>query len=256
MTPASPSSKQLRWRGTTSIGDGWAQFQGDAGDSAGHAHHAHQLVCGLDGPVALSIDGAGDVTSPAVLVASGQWHRLAPGPVAILFIEATSTLGRRLSLAYPTGYALLDAAEALALSQHWPVAGASMESLADLATVLGVPPEKRGRSRPAAQRVRQLVEELPTRAQLPTSIDEIAAEVALSVPHFRRHLSAVVGLPYGAFLRWLRLRRALELAARGATLTNAAHESGFADASHLTRTMHDHFGVAPSEVLEALRAGR
>ena len=256
MTQTRPPMKPLRWRGTTWIGDGWAQYQGDAGDSTRHAHHAHQLVCGLNGPVAVWIDGAGDVTAPAVLVASGRSHRLAPGPVAILFIEATSTLGRRLSLACPTGYALLDASEALALSQHWPVAGASVGSLADLATVLGVPPEKRRQSKPATQRVRQLVEELPKRAQLPTSIDGIAAEVALSVPHFRRHLSAVVGLPYGAFLRWLRLRRALELAALGATLTKAAHESGFADASHLTRTMHDHFGVAPSEVLEALRAGR
>lgn len=248
--------KPLRWRGSTSIGDGWAQYQGDAGDSTRHAHHAHQLVCGLEGPVTLWVDGAGDVTSPAVLVASGRSHRLAPGPVAILFVEATSGLGRRMSLACTDGPVLLDGRQALALRRRWPGAGAGVESLAGIATLLGAPPDVRRRHRPAAQRVRQLVAQMPGRDTLPESINELAAEVALSVSHFRRHLSSAVGLPYGPYLRWLRLRRALELAAKGSTLTRAAHESGFADASHLTRTMHEHFGVAPSDVLQALRAGR
>jgi AraC-like DNA-binding protein len=248
--------KPSRWRGTTSIGAGWAQYLGDAGDSTCHAHHAHQVVCGLEGPVTLWVDGPGEVTAPAVLVASGRSHRLAPGPVALLFVEATSVPGRRLSLACPDGYRLLDGPQALDLSQCWPGTGSSVESLAQIATFLGAPSEYRRLRRPAAQRVRQLLEGLPTRDKLPESIDELAAEVALSVSHFRRHLSSAVGLPYGPYLRWLRLQRALELAARGATLTRAAHESGFADASHLTRTMHEHFGVAPSDVLEALRAER
>jgi AraC-like DNA-binding protein len=251
-----PPVGPLRWRGTTWIGDGWAQYRGDAGDSTRHAHHAHQLVCGLEGPVALWVDGAGDFTSPAVLIASGKPHRLAPGPVAVLFVDAASVLGRRLALACPDGYLLLDASQAFALNRHWPNDGASVESLAELATQLGAPPEPRRRHKSSARRVRDLVQQIPRRDQLPESLDALAAEVSLSPAHFRRHLSAVVGLPYGAYVRWLRLRRALELAARGETLTRAAHESGFADASHLTRTMREHFGVAPSDVLEALRAGR
>ncbi|MAL03739.1 MAG: AraC family transcriptional regulator, partial [Arenimonas sp.] len=38
-------------------------------------------------------------------------------------------------------------------------------------------------------------------------------------------------------------------------LTRAAQDAGFADAAHLTRTMQRHFGVAPSDVIQALRQG-
>ena len=255
MTPTDPL-RPRRWHGTTWIGDGWAQYEGEAGDSTPHAHLAHQLVCGRDGSVQLWVDGVGEVHAPAVFVASGRSHRLAPGPVAILFVEATSTVGRQFTHACTTGYVLLNEAKAAAVRDQWPEAGASLESLAGLASVLGALPDARRVRRPATQRVRQLIEALPHRTPVPTSIDSLAAETSLSVAHFRRHLSTAVGLPCGAYLRWLRLRRALTLAARGATLTQAAHDSGFADASHLTRTMHAHFGVAPSDVLASLRAPR
>ena len=55
------------------------------------------------------------------------------------------------------------------------------------------------------------------------------------------------------YLRWLRLARALEGASRGAGLTAAALDAGFADAAHFSRTMRRHFGVTPSSILAALR---
>jgi AraC-like DNA-binding protein len=55
------------------------------------------------------------------------------------------------------------------------------------------------------------------------------------------------------YLRWLRLARALQAAARGLSLTDAAHEAGFADAAHFTRTMRRHFGVTPGSMLRSLR---
>jgi AraC-like DNA-binding protein len=60
-------------------------------------------------------------------------------------------------------------------------------------------------------------------------------------------------MPLRPYLRWLRLRQALELAAGGTSLTQAAQDAGFSDAAHLTRTMRRHFGVAPSNVVRALR---
>jgi AraC-like DNA-binding protein len=49
------------------------------------------------------------------------------------------------------------------------------------------------------------------------------------------------------------LARALQAAARGLSLTDAAHEAGFADAAHFTRTMRRHFGVTPGSMLRSLR---
>jgi len=43
---------------------------------------------------------------------------------------------------------------------------------------------------------------------------------------------------------WLRLMRAVERFAAGASLTDAAHEAGFADSAHLSRTFRRMFGIA------------
>jgi AraC-like DNA-binding protein len=39
------------------------------------------------------------------------------------------------------------------------------------------------------------------------------------------------------------------LVSRGATLSRAAHDAGFSDAAHLTRTFYQMFGIAPSAML-------
>ena len=50
---------------------------------------------------------------------------------------------------------------------------------------------------------------------------------------------------------WLRLRRAVELLASAGSLTEAAHDAGFSDSAHLSRTFRKMFGVKPSLLLAA-----
>jgi len=94
---------------------------------------------------------------------------------------------------------------------------------------------------------------LPYRPHLDGSVQRLAAEVALSPSRFSHRMRALVGMPVRPYLRWLRLRRAFTLAANGASLTQAPQDAGFADAAHLTRTVRRHFGVAPSDILDARR---
>ena len=51
------------------------------------------------------------------------------------------------------------------------------------------------------------------------------------------------GLPFRTWVLWLRIQRAVELYAAGASLTVAAHEAGFADSAHLSRTFRRTFGL-------------
>jgi AraC-like DNA-binding protein len=61
---------------------------------------------------------------------------------------------------------------------------------------------------------------------------------------------AGTGLPLRRYALLLRLRAALAVALRGATLTEAAHAAGFSDSAHLSRTFREHFGLPPRFLFE------
>ncbi|MGI8814985.1 MAG: helix-turn-helix domain-containing protein [Pseudonocardia sp.] len=55
-------------------------------------------------------------------------------------------------------------------------------------------------------------------------------------------------MSFPAYLRWTRLRRAVEGLRAGGNLTDAAHAGGFTDSAHLNRVCHEMFGLAPSAI--------
>jgi AraC-like DNA-binding protein len=62
-----------------------------------------------------------------------------------------------------------------------------------------------------------------------------------------------VGINTRSYLRWRRLRRAVASIERGASLTQAAMDGGFADGAHFSRVFQAQFGMAPSQALSAIR---
>jgi transcriptional regulator GlxA family with amidase domain len=55
-----------------------------------------------------------------------------------------------------------------------------------------------------------------------------------------------IGIPLRPYLAWLRVQRAAMVIVNGASMGEAAHAAGFADAAHMTRTFTRMLGVAPS----------
>lgn len=77
-------------------------------------------------------------------------------------------------------------------------------------------------------------------------LHDLAREVHLSESRLTHVFSAELGLPFRAYVRWLRVQRAVELLAAGHSLTEVAHRAGFADSAHLTRVCRRMFGAPPS----------
>jgi AraC-like DNA-binding protein len=76
-----------------------------------------------------------------------------------------------------------------------------------------------------------------------------AAEVAhLSESRFRHLFVAETGSSFRAYVLWLRINVAIEAVMAGASWTEAAHEAGFADSAHLSRTHKRMFGIEPTSV--------
>ncbi|MEX1362470.1 MAG: helix-turn-helix domain-containing protein [Nannocystaceae bacterium] len=81
------------------------------------------------------------------------------------------------------------------------------------------------------------------------SVAVTAARLDLSASRLTHLVSETLGAPPRAWKAWFKLVRAIQLALRGANLTQAAHLAGFADSAHLTRTCKQLTGVRPAKMI-------
>lgn len=249
-------------RDSLQLGPGWAVYGGEAGDNSWHSHHALQLTLGLHHDVSVRLAGGLDVTARGVLIPPGQSHHLLERgtPILSVYLDGHSTLGRTLAAACADGLHCLDedtALAVLAMARSEPDGAAIGQALlAHWQSTLPAPTILPAAPAAAVARVRQVLDLLAGNTWHDIAIDlaSLAARAALSPSHFAQCLRAETGLPLRAYLRWQRLQRAVAAALAGATLTQAAHEAGFADAAHLTRTFRRHFGHAPSTIFANISA--
>lgn len=237
------------WIGTTLLHTWGGLFVGRGGETPYHSHNAFKLVLSLeDRPV--SVDGPrGQQRGPAVMVRANEHHRVRTfgATVAVLFVEPEGPVGRALS----------------ALERHggrWPaVSDGQRQQLSRLAeggsrlgleaayeglleTLSSDPPSFLPLDRRVQTTLRLLRAAEPERARTA----DLAGRVDLSPSRLAHLVHAELGLSVARYRRWRRLRKAAELIGLGATITDTAHECGFADSAHLSRTFVQMLGITPS----------
>lgn len=222
------------------IGQGWAVYVGPVAPGRLHRHQASQLAWCPTGTVKLE-GGWGMLEAPGHSLPAGVPHRLlAAQPVRMLFVDPGMTKGYSPPRAMP-GVSALSARQALALESElvsWlekPSSGAPDEH--------PLPPQH-GRWPVVLGWLEQSLETA-------IRVEDAAAAANLSPSHFMHWFRQASGLSFRAFVRWLRLQRAVRTLATGATLTEAAHLAGFADSAHLSRTFVTTFGVSPAPLRSA-----
>ncbi|PKV81884.1 AraC family transcriptional regulator [Nocardia fluminea] len=209
---------------------------GEVGITALHAHHTVQI---MKSESAFCIGDAQGVIArcQAVVIPPNTSHRVVEG-------AASATL---IHLAPEAAVAALLCPEPADVVDVWVRHGAMFSSgpIGMAAIVAGAVEPDRGAWHPA---VRRCTADLPgLLADGPVRLSELARRVRLSESRLAHLFSAEVGLPFRAYVRWLRMQHAMRLFAAGRTLTEAAHGAGFADSAHLNRVCHSMFGAAPSQ---------
>lgn len=225
-------------------------------DTGLHRHHAAQVCVGLDGPVRLRTrqDGSWDEHG-GFYVPPNQPHEFASAATltALVYVEAESAefLALKKSQGGIDGVVRLELdPAALAGLRRLAVACGSIEQAgAACLSVLGLD-RAQEQHRPLDPRISQSLTLI--RAQLDQTIRlaELAGAVNVSESWLAHRFTEQVGVPLRRYVLWQRLRRALEAALKGATLTEAAHAAGLSDSAHLSRTFRETFGVAPSFLFE------
>ena len=227
------------------------------GRSARHEHHAHQLALALDGEFWFRAERNGGWTRfEAAIVPSHRPHEfeLDGATMAHLFVEPESTEGRALSRQFgEPGISALpqatarEAADRLLDALRGNADADAMKTVARSAVALlagtTTPTEPAGDARLA-----RALAYIRSRVRAPIALADAAAVAALSPSRFRHLFVQETGTSFRAYLLWLRINVAIEAAMAGASWTEAAHEAGFADSSHLTRTHRRMFGIEPTAI--------
>ena len=172
----------------------------------------------------------------------------ATGLAAFLFVEPESGAGQALAASSIGGIAL-SALSGPALRPLLDRLAACFRANADDPEMIGLGREilaaLAGSAAPIAtdRRVRAMMAYAGDNLGNPLSLPLAASAACLSPSRARHLFVAETGLPFRTFVLWLRIKRAVEIFAAGASLTEAAHEAGFADSAHFSRTFRRNFGL-------------
>jgi AraC-like DNA-binding protein len=98
----------------------------------------------------------------------------------------------------------------------------------------------------ADERILRAVAHVRAHLGAPLTLDDVAEVACLSPSRFRHLFVEQTGMALRPYILWRRFLRVWELLGDGASLSTAAHEAGFADAAHLSRTSRAMFGFPPS----------
>lgn len=220
----------------------------EAADVHAHAHHAIQITFQLKGWFEIS---AGDalLLGPVAAVASDARHGFrASGAVAFLFIAPESSVGIALNriLFADQPWANVTSGELCTLREALCDCferGGSEEELRQLGKgIIDTLPAAEPRAMPDP-RVLGMIAYARQNLEHSVTLPDAAASIGLSSSRARHLFVAQTGLPFKTYILWLRIERAVALYAAGSSLTEAAHEAGFADSAHFSRTFRRTFGL-------------
>jgi AraC family transcriptional regulator len=249
----------MRARGQVFFWQGGSLWIGRGqGRTRRHGHHAHQITLPLAGVCRFRTEESGDWTGFAgAFVRSERPHEFEMEDleeVAQWFVEPETAEGRALARRFPDADVspLTEADRAALLGKLLGAyrAGAPdpemiAASRAAIAALADAPPSMTDLD----PRIAGSLDFIGARVHGPITLSDVAASAALSPGRFRHLFVRETGAAFRPYVLWLRLNVAIECAMRGGSWTEAAHEAGFADSAHLSRTFKRMFGMNPATLV-------
>lgn len=238
------NAASLRWAGHAWLIPGIAVFCGRSGHQDWHHHQAHQIAFGIESTVTVETS-EGCHAGGAVFIPAGVRHRLSGSTVMSIYLDVLSDEARALP---DTGLGQIE------------IAGTDIQAVIE---ALKKPEGTDLELRAGVRRILRLIDPASPDPRLGlvstalhgglTGRDELAALVHLSPTRFSHWFVEQTGLPLRSYTKWLRLTHAVQLLASGKQMTHAAHEAGFSDSAHFSRTFRALLGIDPSSALAEVR---
>jgi AraC-like DNA-binding protein len=245
---------------------GWGArvlYLGPAFGLTPHRNATAVLAVGVDAPLEVADDPADQTTdyraARSVLILPNSLHhlRIERGRMAFLYVDPLgrdlrALIARMMNPAPRAAFDLREEAAVIAVMTDLAEDRlGARDGCASLGELLGIGGNAKPNARIAAA-LRQMRDE-PQRAHRLTTL---AARAGLSPSRFLHLFKAETGVPLRRYRIWSRMGAAVRAGSEGASLTEAAHAAGFASSAHFSSAFRDMFGMMPSDLAKALRAGR
>jgi AraC-like DNA-binding protein len=227
--------------------------------SAEHKHHAVQLVTAIEGT--LRIRGGSDqvwTECGAALVRADAAHEVdAHGArVLLAFVDPESQLGAALSERIEGDISPVETRELArwrrAIGAGSTLSESRVEAWVRESLLNGEAPVK---IHPGVNRVLRYLRTQPG-VLGDVSLPTLAGIAGLSESRLMHVFTASLGVAVRPYILWLRVQRACGELIGGASVTKAAHEAGFSDSAHLTRTFRRMLGITPTQIAGGKRVAR
>lgn len=226
--------------------------RGPGSQSELHAHHAMHFILALEGDIRARTSHNGPwLTAAGVLTSPDSPHAVDARGVEVLlvFLDPESDAGGMFQPALHGPMRPIDSAERAALLQDAEPLAFVRDGVGEwsrkAARILGLTPSEFRRAiHPQVRKLLTLLRNGDFESVV--SLDVMAEAVGLSPSRLMHVFTESIGIPLRPYLSWLRLQRAAAAIVSGAPLTEAAHEAGYADAAHMSRSFKRMLGVAPS----------
>jgi AraC-like DNA-binding protein len=237
------------------VGKGRALYCGPLQHLEAHVYGAPVLHVGIYGPFKLKI-GGGDWRSYRVaVVPPGLRHALdlAGGVHGKLFVEIDSPHAAAFRRRFPYRKGMVGTLSDpdLMACFHWVFeenpSHAAVERRLDILLQPALPGESL--IDPRIRKIVALIRDEPDRNY---SQRELSEALGLSASRVLHLFSEQVGVPYRRYRMWKRLWLSAERLHASDSMTTAAMDSGFADATHFSHAFRDTFGVNPAPVFRKI----
>ena len=226
-----------------------------AGIAPPHAHYAIQIAFGDEPGIRFRASDREPWTSyDGVVIASRQPHTMdatrAPHN-AVLFVEPETREGRALSERFgqvgiaplPEGVLAPLRARLFAAWQEEANVSSIVSAAQDVVRALTGGIESLVVS---DERILRATAYIRSHLDSELTLEQVADVACLSPSRFRHLFVEQTGMALRPYILWRRFLHVWELLSQGMSVSAAAHEAGFADAAHLSRTSRRAFGFPPS----------
>lgn len=250
--------KQIAGVGRVYFWNGGSLWIGrDAGRGHPHSHHAIQISLALEDSFLLREreENAWSEFRGAIVLPHCRHQFDGCGTsIAQIFVEPETAQGRALLERFKGAHIetlpveTLDAMVSLLRARYRQASSddaliaASQSALAFLAGSMAL-------GTVADPRIAKAIAQIQARLSGPMRLSDAAAAAHLSPSRFRHLFVEQTGTVFRAYVLWLRLNVAIRTAMAGHSWTAAAHEAGFADSAHLSRTFRRMFGIVPAMLI-------